>query len=56
MTDYLPDSCPDCPIVERMGFLYFCKHYNRGSMADPDHRPEYYEMKMITAEEELEYA
>jgi hypothetical protein len=50
--DIQPDNCPDCPLSERRGFLYFCRHYQRGCKEDHDNKPEYCKVEKITIEED----
>jgi hypothetical protein len=45
-------DCPECLLSERRGFLYFCRHYQRGCMEDHDKRPEYCRVTKIIVEEE----
>jgi hypothetical protein len=46
-----PTNCPDCPISEKRGFIYFCRHHERGYGEDREHRPEYCKVEKITIEE-----
>jgi hypothetical protein len=46
-----PTNCPECPISEKRGFIFFCQHYEHGYEEDHQNRPEYRKVEKITIEE-----